>query len=170
MMEAPSGKKAAHKQIRLNLTPIMDFLMVVIFYFLWVSNPHVFKEIFSDVPITSDEEPKTTTPPLALTLKIENKNISLFSGVPEKLIKSFPKQSDGNFPLEELHSQVLQIKKNNPKEKQIILNPESDISYEEIVKIMDSIRMRRNTDDTILDDGQSVEILFNDIIFGNIQS
>jgi biopolymer transport protein ExbD len=170
MMEAPGGKKSPQKLIKLNLTPMMDFLMVVIFYFLMVSNPHVFKELSSEVPILSEEEVKEQTPPLALTLKIDSKNISVFTGVPETLLKTFVKKEDGSFPLEELHNLVHGIKKNHLKDKQAILHPEPEVSYEEIVKIMDAIRLIRNTDESLYSQDQKIEELFSEIIFGNVQS
>ena len=74
-----------------------------------------------------------------------------------------------------MHAQLVRIKKVNVKEQQVILEPRVDIEYQEIINIMDSIRMLKNTDDVIMrtdKDGldQRVKELFNKIVFGNLMS
>ena len=94
--------------------------------------------------------------------------------MPSYAIKSFGKIGETEYDLESLHNYLVELKSKHKKEKTIVIEPLFDVTYEQIVKIMDAVRMFRKTDPkiTILQDGVDVfvEELFNDIIFGNIQS
>ena len=95
--------------------------------------------------------------------------------MPGKLRKKFAKISKGKYDLEKLHQYLLGIKKSNLNEKTIIFEPIYDLSYDGIIKIMDAVRLLRNTDPAFYrkeKGGVNVRVseLFNNIIFGNIQS
>ena len=67
------------------------------------------------------------------------------------------------------------INKLNKRERSIILEPVVDINYDTIVKIMDSVRVFRNTDEKIWikdtdGDESQAKYLFDKIVFGNIKS
>jgi hypothetical protein len=147
----------------------MDVIVLLLFFCLQFLNFTIFKEISSQVPISKQEQPPAGGPkPLALNLRINSKEISVFTGVPEVLKKTFSKDAAGNFPLEDLHKFLIEIKKEHPLENTAIMEPETDITYEEIVKIMDEVRMLRKTDEAIFANNQRLEELFGEIIFGNI--
>ncbi len=132
-------------------------------------------EIGSNVPILSSDSPPKDKVPFNLTLKVYKDNVTLFKGLPEKKLKSFSRLPSGKFDIESLHSYLIDLKKNHPNENTIVLEPLFDVNYEEIVLIMDSVRNLRKTDPSIyVKDRKGIEtkiiVLFNDIIFGNIQS
>ena len=133
-------------------------------------------EIQSDVPIISSGKPKKTKKkPLALTVKVHPSSVEVYSGVPSRLRKSFSKLPSGDYDLESLHNYLITVKRRNLNEKTVILEPKADVTYEVLTKIMDSLRMLRKTDPALFTkdkDGLDVKIefLFNNIIFGNIQS
>ena len=133
-------------------------------------------EIGSDVPIVSDAEPpKDKKDPLALTLILENDQIILAKGVPSQRVQKFERLPDGQFNYEALHTTLIDLKKQHVDESMIIFEPVGDLTYEEIVKIMDAVRMLHKTDEAIFrrnKDGldEKVKELFHKIIFSNLMS
>ena len=175
MLRAPSNRRKGKGQQRLNLIPILDAVFIFIFFLLFSANFIKIYEVGSNIPLVSaSEPPKKPKKPLALTLKITASQLTLYRGVPSFPIKSFGKIEESEYDLESLHNYLVELKSKYKKEKTIIIEPIYDVTYEQIVKIMDAVRMFRNTDPkiTIQQDGVDifVEELFNDIIFGNIQS
>jgi len=175
VLRAPSKRKFKRKQERLNLVPILDAVFIFIFFLLMSANFVKMFEISSDVPIISNAEPEDKTPPLALSLQISNSQLILQKGIPAKTLATFGKNADGTYQTEDLRRLLIKLKKQYMKEKTIILEPLVDIKYEELVNIMDAVRTLRNTDEEIyLKDKNGIDVrvksLFDNIIFGNIQS
>ena len=133
-------------------------------------------EIGSDVPLLSnDPPPKNQKKPLALTVEIRSNNLKVLTGIPSRTLKVIKKNTDGLYDLNKLHEVLVTLKKVNVKEESVILEPLIDLRYEEVIKIMDAIRMLKNTDDPIFKkdkDGIDVQIktLFSKIVFGNLMS
>lgn len=175
MLRAPSRRKRKGQVERLNLIPILDAVFIFIFFLLMSANFIKIYEVQSDVPIVSTNPPKDNKIPLALTLKVTGKGLNLYTGVPSKLVKQIDKTREGEYNLEALHDFMVSMKKNHKKERSLILDPLVDIDYEAIVKIMDAVRLYRNTDDKVwVKDDAGVDIqakhLFDQIVFGNIRS
>tara|TARA_R110000868_G_scaffold340216_1_gene600897 strand:+ start:12315 stop:12845 length:531 start_codon:yes stop_codon:yes gene_type:complete len=172
---APSRRKAKKEFVKPNLIPILDAVFIFIFFLLMSANFVKIYEIPSDVPIISDAEPPPNQKPLALTLKISASYIEIQTGVPARTYTRIGKAADGFYDLEKLHSTLIDLKNRNLKEETAIFEPIVDLTYEEIVKIMDATRELRNTDPALFaKDKDGVEMrlkaLFPKIIFGNIQS
>ena len=79
------------------------------------------------------------------------------------------------YDLPKLRTFLINLKAKHLSEKTIIFEPLIDISYEALVNIMDSVREIKKTDPTYYRKGKNgidikVKELFNNIIFGNIQS
>lgn len=176
MLRVPTSRMRKKKDEGLNLIPILDSVFIFIFFLLMSAQFIKIYEISSDVPIVSNEPPpKNQKKPLALTLSIEDNSLVLSSGVPSRTLKRFGKTDDGEYDIETLHTYLIDLKKNHMEEKTIIFEPKVDLSYEEIVKIMDSVRMFRKSDESIYykdKDGNDVKVnqLFDQIIFGNLLS
>lgn len=176
MLKVPSSRKRKKPEGKLNLVPIMDAIFIFIFFLLMSATFLKIYEIGSDVPIISDSEPpKNQKDPLALTLTVETNQIVLSRGVPSRVIQRFKRQGDGQFDLENLHGTLIGIKKQFLNENTIIFEPVGDLTYEEIVKIMDSVRLLKKTDEAIFKtnkDGidERVKDLFSKIIFSNLMS
>ena len=86
-----------------------------------------------------------------------------------------PDIGEGKYDLIALHDYLLNIKKRNLNEEVIVFEPIVDLTYEDIVKIMDSVRMLKKTDDILFKkdkDGIDVQMktLFSKIMFGNLMS
>lgn len=173
-MKLPSGRRKKRPQDKLNLVPIMDAVFIFIFFLLMSAQFLQIMEIGSDVPIISDAQPpKPDKDPLALQLKIEENALTLMRGLQSQVVARYPRKGDGSYDLELLHQKLVEIKKTRINEENIILQPEWDISYDEIIKIMDTVRLLNNTDDAIFKKGkdgidEKVKTLFAKIIFGNL--
>lgn len=176
MIRIPSTKRKAKKEEKLNLTPIMDAVFIFIFFLLMSASFLKIYEIASDIPIISDQEPpKDQKDPLALTLTAETNTITFSRGIPSRSFRTFKRDSNGEFNYEEIHQFLVDLKKKHVDENTIIFEPSGDLTYEEIVKIMDAVRMLNRTDEAIYKknkDGidEKVKELFSKIIFSNLMS
>lgn len=176
MLKVPSARLRRKPRVKLNLIPVMDVMLVFIFFLLMAGTFKNVYEVGSDVPIISDfDTTGDEKDPLALTLAIKNNEIVLSSGVPSRLIQKFSRQANGLFNYEELHAVLVGIKKNHIQANSIIFEPVDDLTYEEIVKIMDSVRTLNKTDEAIYRTNkegvdEKLKTLFSKIIFSNLMS
>lgn len=174
MYVPPSRRKYAKRETtKPNLIPILDAVFIFVFFLLMTATFIKVYEIPSDVPIVSDEAPKKE--PFTLSLIIDIDSLILKQGLPGRTIATFSKNNKNEYDLNDLRNRLIQIKKRHKKEKTIIFEPKANISYEELVRIMDAVRLFRRTDETLfMKDKAGVDIkirdLFSNIIFGNIQS
>ncbi|MCK5884114.1 MAG: biopolymer transporter ExbD [Bacteriovoracaceae bacterium] len=174
MYKTPSSRRKKRNDTKLNLAPVLDAIFIFIFFLLMSASFSKIYEIASDVPMVSNSEPPKNHKPLALTIKVYEKGFYVYTGVPSQRIKIIPKQ-EAKYDTEGLHKFLVEIKKKNTKENSAILEPVIDITYEELVLLMDSVRMLRPTDDDIYGkDKEGIDVrikeLFSEIVFGNIQS
>ena len=175
MYRAPSRRKTRVEVKKPNLIPILDAVFIFIFFLLMSASFIQIYEIQSDVPIINPgEPPKNQEKPLALTLRVLQDRLVIYTGVPSSARKSFTKTSDGEYDFISLREYLIGLKKRNLDERTIILEPRVNITYEEVIEIMDSVRMLKRTDPAIFQkDGEGLEVkvreLFDNIIFGNIQ-
>lgn len=171
----PTSRRKVKRDEKLNLIPILDAVFIFIFFLLMSAQFIKIFEIGSDVPmISSSPPPKEQKKPLALTLEIYQGQLTLKSGVPSQTLRTFNKLGE-EYDLVALHDYLVQVKKQHLSEESIIFEPKTDLTYEQLIKIMDSVRLLKNTDDAIFQkdkDGIDVKIktLFQKIIFGNIMS
>jgi biopolymer transport protein ExbD len=176
MLRVPTSRKRKKPDEKLNLVPIMDSIFIFIFFLLMSASFLKIYEIGSPIPIISDkEQPKDDKEPLALTMRIAQDKILLMKGVPSKEIKSFERQANGQFNYDEIHNVLIGIKKNNLSEDTIIFEPIGDLTYEEIIKVMDAVRMMNKIDEAIFKPNaegidEKIKNLFDKIIFSNLMS
>jgi biopolymer transport protein ExbD len=174
--KTPTSRRVTQKKEGINLIPILDAVFIFIFFLLMSTQFVKIYEISSDIPIVSNEPPpKKQKKQLALTVTIQKNAIVVTSGLPVNTRKSFKRKGKDEYDLESLHNYLLKVKRRNLKEETVILEPVTDLTYEGIVKIMDSIRKINNTDEPIFrkdKDGIDVQVkkLFHNIVFGNIMS
>ncbi len=175
MLRKPSRRNYRYQFKRPNLIPVLDAVFIFIFFLLLSANFMSLYEINSNVPIVSSSPPpKTKKKPLNLGLKIYKNKLKVLSGVPQKTIKTIKNIND-KYDLTTLHDFLIGIKKRNLHEKTIIFEPVTNLEYEILVMIMDSVRMLQNTDPSLFikdKDQQDRKIftLFDDIVFANIKS
>jgi len=176
MLRVPTSRKRKKPEEKLNLVPIMDSVFIFIFFLLMSASFLKIYEIGSPIPIISDQEqPKPDKEPLALTMQVDTNEITVSTGVPSKVLRTFKRQPSGEFNYDEIHSALIDLKKQHVDEDSIIFEPVGDLTYEEIVNIMDAVRMLNKTDEAIFKtnkDGidEKVKNLFDKIIFSNLMS
>ncbi len=174
MLRVPTSRKRKKPEEKLNLVPIMDSVFIFIFFLLMSASFLKIYEIGSDAPIISESEPqKPEKDPLALTLVMNTNELTLSQGIPSRPIKKFDRSPTGEFNFDELHSVLIELKKQHLEEDTIIFEPVGEITYEEIVKVMDSVRTVSKTDEAIFrknKDGidERVKDLFSKIVFSNL--
>jgi biopolymer transport protein ExbD len=176
MLKVPSARKRKKPDEKLNLVPIMDAIFIFIFFLLMSASFLKIFEIGSPIPIVSDSEPpKDKKEPLALTMVLDMNVLTLSKGVPSRSFHTFKRQPDGFFNYDEIHNVLIGIKKANVSEDSIIFEPVGDLTYEEIVKIMDAVRILNKTDEAIFaptKEGidERLDKLFDKIIFSNLMT
>jgi biopolymer transport protein ExbD len=175
MIKVPSSRRKKKTEEKLNLVPIMDSVFIFIFFLLMSMQMIKVMEIGSDVPIVSDREPPKQKDPLALVLNVTPAELVLTKGLNPVVVGKYPKLESGEYDLEKLHQTLVGLKINNLDEDSIVLEPHFQVSYEDLVKIMDAVRMVHKTDEAIYKPGkdgidEKVKTLFQKIIFGNINS
>ncbi len=176
MLKRPSQrKKKQGEEGKLNLIPILDAIFNVIFFILMSANFINSFEINSNVPIISSQQPpKDKKEPLALTVEISEKTLVVKTGIPSKTVRRFQvNQEEGDFDYQSLHELMIDLKKKHMDEKTVIFEPDDNVGYDIIIKVMDAVRTLATTDESLYsEDEQGVPVrlnyLFNDIIFGNI--
>lgn len=176
MYRTPSSRKRKKNNERINLIPILDSVFIFIFFLLMSANFLKVFEIQSDVPTVSDAPPpKTNEKPLALTIQINKDNLTISTGIPARVVKVLKNPTPEVYDLNGLHDYLVNLKKDHLKENTAILEPKFDVEYDKLINIMDSIRLFRDTDEAMFmqdKDGVSkkIEMLFGNIVFGNIMS
>ena len=175
MIRVPTARRRRKPEEKLNLTSIMDAIFIFIFFLLTSVNFVKIMEIGSDVPIISENDPPDDKEPLALQIVVKEDAIDLTQGIEQQLIGSFSRGVDGKYKLTELHDKLVSIKREKSHEESIIITPEWDIAYEDLVQIMDAVRLLEKTDEAIFKKGKDgidvkVESLFPKILFSNLMS
>jgi biopolymer transport protein ExbD len=175
MLRKPSGRRSSKNNMKkLNLIPILDAVFIFIFFLLMTANFIKIYEIGSDVPIISTTPPpKTNKKPLALTVQINANSIIVKTGLPSRVRKKIGKNELGKYDLETLHNYLVGLKKKWINDEDAIFEPKINLTYEELVEVMDAVRMMKNTDDSIYKknkDGmeEKVKTLFSKIVFSDL--
>lgn len=176
MLRVPTTRKRKRPEEKLNLVPIMDSVFIFIFFLLMSASFLKIYEIGSPIPIVSEQEPpKQEKEPLALTMVLDTNEITLSTGVPSKPLQKFTRAAGGEFNYDEIHSVLIGIKKQNIDEDTIIFEPVGDLTYEEIVKVMDAVRVMNKLDEAIFKPNkegidEKIKNLFDKIIFSNLMN
>ena len=100
-------------------------------------------QIGSDAPAiaTISQDKKDKEPPLNLTLDIRKDSIMVTTGLDNNLYKKIKLQEkDGKLELGELIKTLVQIKMKNIEEKSIIIKPDQEFKYQNLVEIMDAVK------------------------------
>ena len=175
MLRTPSGRrKQRHNAQKINLIPILDAIFIFIFFLLMSASFFKVFEISSDVPMISNA-PLPKGKPLALTVIIDKTVLSVSTGVPSKVRRTFKKRPDGQYDLMAFKQYLISLKKRYKRENTAILEPRFNINYETLVQIMDTIRIMGPIEEDIFYIDQhgvsrKVDTLFSKIVFANILS
>lgn len=122
-----------------NLTSVMDAVFIFIFFLLMSAQFLQIHTIHSDAPAISLVKEESKDLPLNLKLEINSQEIRVKTGLDSNLSKKFEKR-DGVYDLKALRDYVIDLKKKYVDESTVTISPESSVNYEQIVKVIDSVR------------------------------
>lgn len=178
MLKRPSQrrKSKAQGEVDLPLVPIMDAFVTLIAFLLLVTSLLAVTLIDTPVPVVSSlpDDDKKDTKPLMLTLRVEQEGLKLssaFRRIPEQ---QFPKIDKG-YDVDKLHEALVAIRQQFPLEKNVVFMPAGDIKYNDLVQIMDAVRLLLKTDPPFYVKGEDGvdkpdPYLFPNVVFGNVLS
>lgn len=164
-------KKKKKKLDRINIIPILDAVFIFIFFLLMSAQFLEIYEIDSDAPAIAmlSEQDEKKKEPLNLVLEIKKNKLLVKVGMDERVLK---KLSNKNmmYDFKGLNRILISIKKKNINETSVIFRPNQNISYEHIVKLMDTVRTVKGEQGPISASNKSGDVittrtLFNKIIF-----
>jgi biopolymer transport protein ExbD len=161
---------------------MLDSIFNFIFFLLVSSSFTTIKEISSPVPILSSTQDLQKDDPLLLTITMDEQKIEIKTGLQSSVIKTFPRIAlqpiETSIDWKDFDDQLTSLKKKYPLENAAILLPSDQISYTDLVYLIDHLRGETvATSDTVntVDQEEKIKtsqkpILFPDIYFGDIQS
>ncbi|PIP88815.1 MAG: hypothetical protein COW01_00075 [Bdellovibrionales bacterium CG12_big_fil_rev_8_21_14_0_65_38_15] len=161
---------------RLNLTPILDAIFIFIFFLLMSAQFIDIVQIGSDAPAiaTISQDKKDKEPPLNLTLDIRKDEIMVTTGLENRVYKKIKiQEQDGKLVLGELIKTLVQIKAKNIDEKSIIIKPNQEFKYQQLVEIMDAVKKLEKTQGVVKGKSKKgnqvqTDTLFDQIIFETV--
>lgn len=184
MFKKPSSRrKSENQEVNINLVPMLDALVTLVSFLLFTTA--FISIVFIDTPApqvspATEQIEKLKEKPLQLTAYIQEKQIIIsdWSGSRENhtiASTTDPQSGELKYDYEKLHQTLLAIKTRHPTETKLILKPDSGVSYEALVGIMDSARFFEKTDTPLFKKNEKgidepEKKLFPEVIFGNIMS
>lgn len=144
-------RSKSEEDTELNMVPIMNMFMVLIPFLLMSASFYQIKAINTSLPVHAEthasdvsnkEEEKIT---VVLELKEKEIRISGLSETPNDLFLSelemvIPRQPNSENPMNELVDSLKALKLRYPASDTLILIPDEEVLYNEIVQTMDSAR------------------------------
>lgn len=171
-----SRRKTIHREVQLNLVPILDTMVTLIAFLLFTMSFLQIVSIESPFPQASPKEveKKLKEKPLQLTLTMRQGEVELWS--PFELIqpKVIKDQLAGTPDVKAIHAALLEIKRRFPTETQVVFVPTAGVNYDTLISVMDSTRMVEPGDEPIYfknpatDRDEVAKALFPEIVFGNL--
>ncbi len=167
------GGKGKKKDVRLNLTTVLDATLILTFFLLQSAQFLDVFEIASDAPAvkTLEDAKKDPQLPLNLVLEISKHEIVVKTGLSEEIISNIRRDpASATFDMDGLQAVLQTLKLANPKENSAIFKPDPDVSYPDIVELMDAVReLNRKKAPMDLEDAHHQRIktrkMFDQIIF-----
>ena len=161
MYTKPSTRRIKRRPKPLNLVPILDAVFILIFYLLMSAQFFKPFQVGSEYPLASNQPPpKNVKDSLNLKINISKDKVQVITGIEEKLEREFATSSISSLIL--LNKFLVSKKEQFPKEKTVVVIPESDVNYKIIIKVLDYIR----TNFTAKEETS----LFSELVIGNIDS
>ncbi len=169
-------KRIRNFDINLNLVPMLDGMITIIAFLMYTLAFIAIVSIESPIPLVNrlSNDTQIKEVPLQLTLSIQNKQMILYSPFQRVPSTTIPHLPDGMADLPALRKRLLAIKDRFPFETKIVFMPGSQVAYDQIIAVMDSVRARDRADPPLyarnpktgLD--ELITSLFPNIVFGNL--
>lgn len=120
----------------------------------------------------NDKDEKATHITLEVKEKEGVKIVIKKSGAKESS-EIVPKKSDGTYDFARLHERLLAVKKENPEVFKVDLSPDANVSYNDIVRVMDECRRSRDANvrfplfDKVTNKETQTDYMFPEVTFAN---
>jgi len=177
VIKRPSTRrKSDHSAAHVNLVPLLDALITIIAFLMATMSYFIITTISSPVPVSSEEEQlkKLNERPLQLSLSIRENDVRIWSPFEKVEAKTIENTPEDLPDFEAIHEHLLGIKQKFPTEKQIVIGPHPQVTYDVLIALMDAVRIIDKVDPPVFyKDPQTgldmqTEDLFSDIVFGNL--
>lgn len=179
MRRARTRASSDDSTFELNLAPMLDIIVSIIPMLLMsVAFVHVMvidtpvPQIVEKAIAAANEKNKDL---VQVTLAVSNESGFRFTVIEKGRTKeTIVALKDGKLDFDGLHQEAVALKKTYPDVFRLELNPEESVPLNEIVSVMDSIRMLRSSEPKMtfndVETGKPIEtnLLFPDIVFGNV--
>ncbi|MBI5510477.1 MAG: biopolymer transporter ExbD [Deltaproteobacteria bacterium] len=156
--------------VYLNLTPLMDVMSNILFFLLAAFGASSLAILATTVPVQSSEETSIAADDDKVTVTVRAETSGGFSiqcesvSMTKEQLRAYgarlPK-IDGKFDYPGLTAGLKRVKERFPGSSSMILVPDDEIPYDQIVKIMDAARELK------LPDGRKI-ILFPEVVLSGI--
>jgi biopolymer transport protein ExbD len=144
-------RRSPQEEPDVNLIPIMNMFMVLIPFLLMSASFFHIKAINTSLPVHADTPAKTDPQKekvkitVVLEIKEDQLRISTLSDTPNDLAVSagetvIPRQPGGDISAAVLAAHLKKIKADYPDSDTMILIPDDNVSYREIIRTMDCAR------------------------------
>ena len=175
--KAPKMSHNTSSEFELDLAPLLA-VMVKLVPVLLISSAFIqVMMIESDLPqaVKQQIEEAPKDPETAIQLLVSNTEgiTVVVQGKQGRATVSVPLKS-GAFDYQKLHLELQQVKRVHPGVFRIELQPEGNVAYRDLIKMMDEARKSRNRDVKfpIFDKTENKEIMtdymFPDVVFSNV--
>ena len=144
-------RRSQEEEPDINMIPIMNMFMVLIPFLLMSASFFHIKAINTSVPVHADSPAKSASQEqkvkitVVLEIKDDQLRISALSDTPNDVALSdmemvIPRQAGSEISAAELAACLKKLKAGYPDSDTMILIPDADISYREIIRAMDCAR------------------------------
>jgi biopolymer transport protein ExbD len=132
------GHRAASHEANINLVPMIDILTVLVLYLLVGSIASHLAILKLNLP--APNQPLPTKPPLEFQIAVQSTEIDV-GDTENGLLQKLPKLPNGDYNLAALGDFLAKLKGKYPEHTSIIVLMAQDLSYETLVKVMDTARV-----------------------------
>lgn len=167
-----------YEDFELDLTPLLAIIMKLVPVLIITSSFLQLTQIDTDLPQVVKEaiqnQDKNLDKPIHITLTMDtakNMNILINDNGKEKNLSVAAKQKEIDF--EQLNKQLVEAKKLYPHIFKLEFAPDENLSYSEIVKIMDEARKARESMEFSFKDSKTgndvkTDYMFPEVVFANV--
>lgn len=148
---------------RLNLVPIMDAVFIFIFFLLFSAQFIKIYEIETSAPVVSEvpQDIKLDKDPLNLKVKVNNKIVSIHTGIDEKIVLKVEYTFKN---LDKIRGKIWNLKLKNPKEDHAIIVPSPGVDYEKIINVIEAVQVLPNKMKTYNLNDKEISKIFSQIV------
>ncbi len=138
-----------YQDIELNIMPFIDVFSILNIFllvsasFLSIGVIKVQVPFFTNAPVPPEKAKRS----LSINVDIEKTKIELKTSYSQPPINEKIKKFDNNEAgLKDLHTELVSIRNQNPDTDLVTVFSEDDVTYEEITKLLDAIKIRLPSD------------------------